>query len=266
MACIGISLRSVVMSTGSRVFLSVAVENFLPPPHAGPLEILRCLVSFSKQSKHLSARSLIPKTQKFMCLVCLVFFCLFFYISTAWMQSQSSQKLSSIAVSLICSSYIHTQNSVLTPKSQISEICQCPAVVSIQRRLISSPDRRRSLAKIQYDTFKDNRDVDTSLRIMKKQFNSVARPLCPDLSRDHGLLRSDWGHEVLLGQEVQRELDQEASDFAQLLLSAGQISLGQTWFGLVLLQLGHVPHQGRRKTSKHLQPKTHRNWLISQQK
>lgn len=69
-------------------------------------------------------------------------------------------------------------------------------------------------------------------------------PLCPDLGWDHGLLRSNRGHEVLLGQEVQRKLDQEASDFAQLLLSADQVGLGQTWFGLVLFQLGHVPHQG----------------------
>lgn len=79
---------------------------------------------------------------------------------------------------------------------------------------------------------------------MRKWLAAAAHPLCPDLSWDHGLLRSNGGHEVLLGEEVQRELDQEASDFAQLLLSAGQVSLGQTWYGLVLLQLGHVPHQG----------------------
>lgn len=48
----------------------------------------------------------------------------------------------------------------------------------------------------------------------------------------------------MLRQEVQWKLDQEASDFAQLLLSTGQVTLGQTWFGLVLLELGHVPHQG----------------------
>lgn len=85
----------------------------------------------------------------------------------------------------------------------------------------------------------------------------MARPLCPDLSWDHGLLRSNRGHEVLLRQEVQRKLDQEASDFAQLLLSAGQVSLGQTWFGLVLLQLRHVPHQGRRQATEYLQQNTH---------
>lgn len=83
-----------------------------------------------------------------------------------------------------------------------------------------------------------------SLKMFKKWLAVVARPLCPDLRRDHGLLRSNRRHEVLLGQEVQGKLDQEASDFAQLLLSAGQVSLSQTWFGLVLFQLGHVPHQG----------------------
>lgn len=79
-----------------------------------------------------------------------------------------------------------------------------------------------------------------------------ACPLCPDLSRDHGLFGADRGHEVLLRQEIQGELDQEASDFAQLLLRAGCVRLGQTQDGLVLLQLGHVPHQGRREAPEHL--------------
>lgn len=81
---------------------------------------------------------------------------------------------------------------------------------------------------------------------------NTASPLCPDLSGDHGLLGSHRGHEVLLGQEVQRKLHQEASDFAKFLLSAGQVCLGQTRFGLVLLQLGHVPHQGRGKAPEDL--------------
>lgn len=57
----------------------------------------------------------------------------------------------------------------------------------------------------------------------------------------------------MLGQEVQRKLDQEATDFAQLLLSSCQIGLGQTRPGLELLQLGHVSHQGGRKALKYLQ-------------
>lgn len=90
---------------------------------------------------------------------------------------------------------------------------------------------------------------------MCKWLAVVTHPLCPNLRWDHALLRSNGRHEVLLRQEVQRKLDQEASDFAQLFLSTAQVSLGQTWFGLVLLQLGHVPHQGRRKATKHLQQK-----------
>lgn len=101
-------------------------------------------------------------------------------------------------------------------------------------------------------------NTDTSLKMLRKQLQmrkrppAVAHPLCPDLCWDHGLLGSDGGHEVLLGQEVQRKLNQEASDFAQLLLSAGRVRLGQPWPGLELLQLGHVPHQGRRKATEHL--------------
>lgn len=54
----------------------------------------------------------------------------------------------------------------------------------------------------------------------------AAHRLRPDLSRHHGFLRADRGHEVLLRQEVQGKLDQEASDFAQLLLSPRQVGLG----------------------------------------
>lgn len=54
----------------------------------------------------------------------------------------------------------------------------------------------------------------------------VAHRLRPDLSRHHGFLGADGGHEVLLRQEVQGKLDQEASDFAQLLLSPRQVGLG----------------------------------------
>lgn len=79
--------------------------------------------------------------------------------------------------------------------------------------------------------------------------------LCPDLRRDHGLLGADGGHEVLLGQEVQRELDQEAAYLAQLLLSPGLVGLREAGLGLVLLQLGHVPHQGRWKAPEHLDAK-----------
>lgn len=53
-------------------------------------------------------------------------------------------------------------------------------------------------------------------------------------------------------QEVQGKLDQEASDFAQFLLSPGLVSLGQSWFGLELLQLRHVSHQGRGKATENL--------------
>lgn len=61
--------------------------------------------------------------------------------------------------------------------------------------------------------------------------------LSPDLSRNHGLLASHRGHEVVLRQKVQRKLDQKASDFTQLLLSPGQVGLSQPWYGLELLQL-----------------------------
>lgn len=61
----------------------------------------------------------------------------------------------------------------------------------------------------------------------------------------------------MLRQEVQRKLDQEASDFAQLLLSAGQVGLGQAWFRLELLQLIHVPNQRRGEAAEYLKNKTH---------
>lgn len=81
----------------------------------------------------------------------------------------------------------------------------------------------------------------------------VGGGLRPDLRGDHGLLGAHGGHEVLLGQEVQRELDQETADLAQLLLGPGMVGLRQAGLGLVLLQLRHVPHQGRWKAPEHLE-------------
>lgn len=57
----------------------------------------------------------------------------------------------------------------------------------------------------------------------------------------------------MLGQEIQGKLDQKAPDFAQLLLSSSILGLSQPWLGLELLQLGHVPHQGRGKAAEDLQ-------------
>lgn len=93
---------------------------------------------------------------------------------------------------------------------------------------------------------------------MCKSPTAQSCPLCPNLSRNHGLFGADRGHEVLLGQEIQRELDQEATDFAQLLLSTGRVCLGQTQDGLVLLQLGHVSHQRRREATEDLDGITYR--------
>lgn len=84
----------------------------------------------------------------------------------------------------------------------------------------------------------------------------VGGSLRPDLCGDHGFLGAHGGHEVLLGQEVQWELDQKTTDLAQLLLSPGLIGLRQARFGLVLLQFGHVPHQGRWKAPEHLKANT----------
>lgn len=112
-------------------------------------------------------------------------------------------------------------------------------------------------------------DVPPGRRLEKTPDVQVAdsRRLCPDLSRDHGLFGADRGHEVLLRQEIQGELDQEAADFAQLLLRAGVVGLGQTQDGLVLLQLRHVPHQGRGEAPEHLDGITQSSeWSTQQEK
>lgn len=108
--------------------------------------------------------------------------------------------------------------------------------------MLLTVQHQRTLLKLPLNSSQKGRYCTTLLTTLIQMW--LAHPLRPDFSWYHGLLRSNGGHEVLLGQEVQRKLHQEATDFAKLLLSASQVGLGQTRFGLVLLQLRHVPHQG----------------------
>lgn len=67
------------------------------------------------------------------------------------------------------------------------------------------------------------------------------RPSGPDLHGDHGLLGADGGQQVLLAQELKRELHHEAVDLLQLLLGPGGVLLLQARLGQVALQLQDVP-------------------------
>lgn len=75
----------------------------------------------------------------------------------------------------------------------------------------------------------------------------------PDLHGDHGLLGAEGRKEVLLAQELKRELDQEATDLLQLLVGPGRVLSGQRRFGQVDLQLRQVPHVAGGQTPEHLE-------------
>lgn len=75
----------------------------------------------------------------------------------------------------------------------------------------------------------------------------------PHLHGHHGLLGADGREEVLLAQELQRKLDQEAADLLQLLVSLSRVLLVQARLGQVALQLQDVPDVAGRQTPENLQ-------------
>lgn len=75
----------------------------------------------------------------------------------------------------------------------------------------------------------------------------------PDLSGHHGFFGAYWGHEVLLTEEIQRELDQEASNLHQQLLSFHRVLFIKTWFEWEAHELLFVPHQTWGQTPENLQ-------------
>lgn len=77
----------------------------------------------------------------------------------------------------------------------------------------------------------------------------------PDLHGHHGLLGADGREQVLLAQELERKLDQEAPDLLQLLVGPGQVLLVQARLGQVALQLQHVPDVAGRKATENLEDK-----------
>jgi len=78
-------------------------------------------------------------------------------------------------------------------------------------------------------------------------------PSGPDLSGHHGFFGAHGGHEILLTEEVQRELDEEAPNLLQKLLSFDRLLFIKTWFGLETQELLFVPHQTGGQTAENLQ-------------
>lgn len=74
----------------------------------------------------------------------------------------------------------------------------------------------------------------------------------PDLHGHHGLLGSDGWQQVLLTQELQRELDQEAADLLELLLGPCRVLLVQARLGQVALKLRNAAHVAGREAAEHL--------------
>lgn len=91
--------------------------------------------------------------------------------------------------------------------------------------------------------------------------------LGPHLHGHHGLLGTDGRQEVLLAEELQRELDQEAADLLELLLGTDWVLTLQTQLGQVAFQLHNVTHVAGWQTSEHLEreePNTDQTpWLSS---
>lgn len=75
----------------------------------------------------------------------------------------------------------------------------------------------------------------------------------PHLHGHHGLLGTDGRQEVLLAEELQRELDQEATDLLELLLGAGWVLALETRLGQVAIQLHYVTHVAGRQAAEHLE-------------
>lgn len=89
----------------------------------------------------------------------------------------------------------------------------------------------------------------------------------PHLHGHHGLLGADGGQQVLLGQELKRELNQEATDLLQLLLSPGRVLLVQTRLGQVSLQLHDAADVAGGQTAENLQeegPESGFHWFLVQ--
>lgn len=76
--------------------------------------------------------------------------------------------------------------------------------------------------------------------------------LRPDVQRDHPLFADGWRKQVLLAQEVQREVDQDAADGAQLLGGLLRVAVGQSRRADVLQQLSQVMDRVRRKAPENL--------------
>lgn len=79
----------------------------------------------------------------------------------------------------------------------------------------------------------------------------------PHLHGYHGLFRPDRWEKVLLTQEVERKLDQEASDLLKFLLSFQRILFIQTGLRQKSFQLQDRPHVARWQTAEHLQRRKH---------
>lgn len=76
--------------------------------------------------------------------------------------------------------------------------------------------------------------------------------LGPDLSGHHCFFGAHRGHEVLLAEELQWELNQEAPDFLQQLLSFNRIFFVKASFGLEIQELLFVPHQAGGQAAENL--------------
>lgn len=209
-------------------YLSVSLSKLVLTPLPGLWEIFTVLWAFQTVQ---SCPEFDSQNAKIMCL----------FSSTSWMQSQCGHKcwpsvwcllvfntlyfIQCLALTLITCKYL-----VFYQSKQKWGIR--PPLISIQMIPMKLP--LNSPLQVNSCTSNVTHLVTTIFRCLIAQewvqmvmsLAALASPLCPDLSGDHGLLRSNRGHEVLLRQEVQRKLDQEATDFAQLLLSAAQVSLG----------------------------------------
>lgn len=81
----------------------------------------------------------------------------------------------------------------------------------------------------------------------------------PHLHGNHGLLGADGREKVLFAHEVQRELDQEATDLLELLPSLSRVLFGQSRLGQETLQLRHAADIAGRQTAENLEESERRN-------
>lgn len=64
--------------------------------------------------------------------------------------------------------------------------------------------------------------------------------LCPQPDRSHAFFSAQWRQQVLLTQELQGEVDQQASDGLQLLCGLLGVCVAEPFLAGVFLQLSHV--------------------------